>query len=709
LLISDLYPPFSTQQLALVSPDVEGSISLAGSTGTGKTSTAVARMVALARKGFSRGTVLILVPQRNLARSFYQAINSPDFPQGPLPVVLTIGGLSQRMVDLFWPLISGTAGFITSQNEPKFLTLETAQYYMAKLVGPMITAGEFQGLSLDPNRLYSQILDNLNKAAVIGFPHEEIGERLSDAWMGEPTQINHFIKAQEAATKFRHYCYQNNLLDFSLQIEVFFQHLWPSPLVRDYLRSQFSHLIFDNLEEDIPVTHDLVRDWMPEFDSALLIRNHNGGFRTFLGADPSSANTLAETCLKQYEFEENFQENSKIAALGSTLGKIIKQETLPPVLRLDRECFEIRQYRFSTEMVENVCLDIQDLLDSGKAQPGEIVIISPYLSDALRFSIQRKLEVLGIANRSTRPSRSLRSEPTVRTLLTLAKIAYPSWKLPITPFEVREMLLQVITNGDLNRADLLAKIIAPQLNRTRRLVNFSELIPEMQSRVTFVVGERYEIMRAWLENAIGDEVADLDVYFGKVFGELLAQKEFGFQGNMESAALIDQLITSARKFRHFARMDDRIVSEEVGKEYILMVESGVLAAQYLSPQDNAPENVVLLAPAYSFLMANRAVGYQFWLDAGSHGWWERLFQPLTQPYILSRQWPRRRKWTDADEFASNQESMARLVYGLLERCTGKVYFCTAGLNENGMEEKGWLLQCLQTLLKRLPAKGSNDV
>ncbi len=337
------------------------------------------------------------------------------------------------------------------------------------------------------------------------------------------------------------------------------------------------------------------------------------------------------------------------------------QESFPPVLHLDRECFEIRQYRFSTEMVEKVCLDIQDLLDSGKAQPGEIVIISPYMSDALRFSIQRKLEVLGIPNRSTRPSRSLGSEPTVRTLLTLAKIAYPSWKLPITPFEMREMLLQVITNGDLNRADLLAKIIAPQLNRTRRMVNFSELIPEMQSRVTFVVGERYELMRVWLETAIDDGSADLDVFFGKLFGELLTQKGFGFQGNMESAAQIDQLITSARKFRHFARMDDRIVSEEIGKEYIQMVESGVLAAQYLAPQDNAPENVVLLAPAYSFLMANRAVGYQFWLDAGSHGWWERLFQPLTQPYILSRQWPRGRKWTDADEFASNQESMARLV------------------------------------------------
>jgi hypothetical protein len=199
------------------------------------------------------------------------------------------------------------------------------------------------------------------------------------------------------------------------------------------------------------------------------------------------------------------------------------------------------------------------------------------------------------------------------------------------------------------------------------------------------------------------------VFFGKLFGELLTQKGFGYHENMESAALIDQLITSARKFRNFSKMDGQLVSEEIGKEYIQMVESGVLAAQYFTPQDDDPKEVVLLAPAYSFLMSNRAVGYQFWLDTGSQGWWERLFQPLTQPYVLSREWQRGRKWSDADEFASNQESMARLVNGLLERCTGKVFFCTTGLNESGMEEKGRLLYCLQTLLKRLPEQGSNDV
>ena len=80
-----------------------------------------------------------------------------------------------------------------------------------------------------------------------------------------------------------------------------------------------------------------------------------------------------------------------------------------------------------------------------------------------------------------------------------------------------------------------------------------------------------------------------------------------------------------------------------------MVRDGVVAAQYLRSWQRQPEDAVLLAPAYTFLMMNRPVDYQFWLEVGSTGWWERLYQPLTQPYVLSRGWEGGRQWTDSDE------------------------------------------------------------
>ena len=75
------------------------------------------------------------------------------------------------------------------------------------------------------------------------------------------------------------------------------------------------------------------------------------------------------------------------------------------------------------------------------------------------------------------------------------------------------------------------------------------------------------------------------------------------------------------------------------------------------------------------LMMNRPVTVQFWLDAGSSGWYERLSQPLTHPYVLSRAWEPGRMWSDADEVRTSQEALARLVSGLLRRCRERVVLC----------------------------------
>ena len=132
-----------------------------------------------------------------------------------------------------------------------------------------------------------------------------------------------------------------------------------------------------------------------------------------------------------------------------------------------------------------------------------------------------------------------------------------------------------------------------------------------------------------------------------------------------------------------------------------MVQDGVIAAQYVTSWQLQPEDAVLLAPAYTFLMRNRPVDVQFWLDVGSRGWWERLYQPLTQPYVLSRHWPRDALWTDADEHGARQETLHRLTQGLIRRCRRKVYLGLSGLGEHGLEQKGQLLQAIQRVLRRL--------
>ena len=148
-------------------------------------------------------------------------LRQPTTPAGGEVTIVTLGGLAQRTVELFWPLVAAEAGFAQPNRPPVFLTLETAQYFMARVVGPLLAEGYFDAIVVDRNRLYSQILDNLNKAALVGFPHTEIGARLAAAWTGESSQARVYAEAQECATRFRDYCLAHNLLDFSLQYELF--------------------------------------------------------------------------------------------------------------------------------------------------------------------------------------------------------------------------------------------------------------------------------------------------------------------------------------------------------------------------------------------------------------------------------------------------------------------------------------------------------
>jgi len=96
-------------------------------------------------------------------------------------------------------------------------------------------------------------------------------------------------------------------------------------------------------------------------------------------------------------------------------------------------------------------------------------------------------------------------------------------------------------------------------------------------------------------------------------------------------------------------------------------------------------------------MRNQPVTYQFWVDIGSQGWWSRLEQPLTQPYVLSRNWEPNKPWTDIEEYEVNQQSLARLTTGLLRRCRQHVNMCSVAYNEQGLEERGALLLALQNI------------
>jgi superfamily I DNA/RNA helicase len=688
-------------QQQIVSLPLQSKVFLQGQAGSGKTTAAVQRMIALIQRGVPAESILILVPQRSLAQPFKEVINTPQFQSGGEPAILTIGGLAQRMLTLFWPLVAKNAGFTSPDRPPHFLTLETAQYYLARLVEPLLQKGYFESVTIDPNRLYSQILDNLNKSAVVGFPPSEISSRLIQAWTGKPSQSIIYEQAQECALLFREFCYRQNLLDFSLQLSVFTDHLWPSLLCTQFLTSNYQHLIYDNAEEDYPVAHDIIQSWLPDFETALIITDSDGGFRSFMGADPVSADRFAAGCEKVVELQKSFVKTEELNLLENTLCTSLQEHRFENSISPDIEkAFSIHAFRFYPQVMDWISTQVFDLIHNQNIPAEEIVILTPFLSDSLRYSINTRFNEIGLKINTFRPSRSLKDEPAVKAVITLAKLAYPSWGLKPSKDEMRNAMLLTLEDCDYIRADLISQILFSAASGTLR--SFDPIKKEMQQRLTYVIGERFEKLRLWLENNASAGSLEIDIFISRLFGEILSQPGYKFHQNYDAAAAVNRLVESARKFRQVMAEDSQQSTDLTNKEYIRLVETGILSAQYLTDwTTQARAGAVLISPAFSYLMSNRPTRIQFWLDIGSQGWWTRLDQPLTHPYVLNRNWQSGRLWTDNHEHNANQQALARVASGLIRSCSDHIYMCTLSVNEQGNEERGALIMAVQSILRKL--------
>lgn len=687
-----------------------------GVAGTGKTTVGVQRLGHLLKNKTNANSITVMLPQLTLATPYTDLLDQPNIPAGGQVHITTLGGIARRAVGLFWSLLGNDSPFADRDKKPVFLSLETAQYFMARVVGAEIDKqGYFDTITVERGRIYSQIMDNLNKAALIdSFDFSEIGERLIDAWTGDHEQVRMYDDAQACMMLFRQYCYANSLLDFSLQIEIF-KRLWTHAPVKKWLFDQCRYIIADNVEEDNPFGHKILAEMVEQAQGALILYDSHAGYRQFLGSDAVDAvDTLKPLCENQIKFHQTFVQTPPMQAFSVVMDTVLTpdpdKKALPtPIPSQVRETFIYETFRYYPEMIDGVVAQVSDLIHHEDVKPSDIVIVAPYMSDALRFSLIQGLKEHGIPAQSHRPSRSLRQEPATQSLLTLAQLAHPQWNIRPTPFDVAYMFQQTIADIDLVRAQLLARNIY-RIEKNRPILNpFSTIKPEIQERITFLMGERYENMRGWLEQYQAGEPLALDHFLSRLFGEVLSQRGYGFHlydedwRDLDASTITSSLIQSAYKFRKMIEEADAFPTDKtLAQEYIEMVNDGIIADQYISNwQASHEHNVVLVAPAYTYLMGNRPVDYQFWLNVNGAGWAERLFQPLTNPHVLSLRWQKGAKWTDYHETLYAQQSLHRLIMGLLHRCRKGVYLTFSELSEQGYEQSGLLVQSFQKILRAM--------
>lgn len=658
-------PGWGADVVTVVNGPADGSSWIELPQGPGASELTLARLRALLEHHVRGDQILVLLPQRD-RRSLYEAPPGTDQP-GARPQVHTYYSLVSRLVRLFWPLAAEPAGFAQPRMAPVQLTYETAQYVMSQVTEPLLQQGFFEGLALRPQRILSQLLDNLNKAAVNGYQIGDVAPRLTAAWTGDQEHVVYLQQAQTCIEAFRQHCLLHNLLDVSLALEVFRRYLEPERVVEEYLNSHYRHVLVEGVEETVPVAQDFIARRVQSSDSAFLLYRRDGGFRVFLGVDPTGAAALKTHCDTTIAVADGAVR--QVHALGQALAERIDVRTHAGQANPPEHVHRLMA-RHRGGMVDAVAQEVVRLVAAGVAEPGDIAIIAPHADGVLRFLLSEALQAAQIPCAIVRRFESLREEPEVRVALALAALAYEGWRRRPHLSDITEALATCL-QIDPVRARLLARSGFEARSGRLRALGDDDTLAE---RVTPAALQGYETLRTWLEARRAGEVLPLDLFFRRLFGEVMSHPQLDPGVGVTFA----RLIASAAWFRRSvpALGDAGVTDLSAAEGYAAMVEEGVVSAAHAMPLASADAaSVLVVAPVYTYLLEERTARYQFWLDVGSISWWEPPHQPLTNPHVLARAWSADGRWTDAVDFDTRNRVLARLVRGLCSRADDTVYLC----------------------------------
>lgn len=693
---------FTQQQRSLIEADPVGRIFLSGKAGCGKSAAAAERVRFLMERSDAWPQILIFTPGRNY-NTPYQNLLSRD---GIRPQVTTYNSYVQNCLKLFWPLIAGETGFGRQKNYPMFLTIEAAQIIMAKLIRTKRNEGYFNGLTASPSRVFNQVMVAMHKCAAAEIPFENYAQIMQDSWGGDGALLPVFEQTLECGKLYRDVCLKNNLLDYSLQLEVFTNQLLPNSVFRSWLEAQHLHFIFDNMEEEVPAAHHFVREIAPLCNSMLLITDRDGGYRSFMGCDPLSAETLREICPVQLTFEESFVSSPALQAMEQViLDPKCSNRDLPVS---PRSAFSFASGHHYPEMIKKAVNDVANLVWVQGVKPKDIVILAPLVSDVLYTEMERGLWEQGIKVYLHRPSRPLLNERITRSLLTLCQIIKPIPGTQVRLLDIVQMAQCFIGGLDPMRGQL----IVGGMFRERKhddpaaveydIKPFASLSEEKKKRIPLEIADRFEILRTWIERQRKNKAISPERIVSEFFTDILIRD--GFVTDPETNLGIHKVADSMKKYKDV--LDYLEANENPGdfrpdwSDYFELVGLGMINAKYYEELYAQPENSVLISLTSAYLSMDRITDYQIWLNVGAPRWWERFYGELTNDAVLSRFWPRDKKWDALTAAAFNDSHMTRQVCGLLRRCRVQVKAYASELNEGGMEQKSKLLYLFSTLTRR---------
>ena len=693
LLLNDL-------QQAVVSAD--STLFLLGPAGSGKTTALQQRILHLLNKGEPAYTLLVIVADPRHRQSYSRFVQEQGIPFSDLKVV-HYPQLAQEMVTLFWPLVARSAGFTSGFRPPTYLGYDLSQLLMWHIVTPMLHSGAFADLRRRPQQIISQLLDTLNRAALNNLDIIEATQRQIETWTGEPNHIRNLEQAQIAATDFRNYCLKNNLLDLSLTIETFNKQIVRTDEAESrgeffaYFKERFRHLIVDNVEEQTPAGQAFISKLMDQTVSTTLAYDEGGGYRSFLAADPLGSSRFQTRSRRFFHFNTTVGIiPTGVRRLATIVDHYLNGSPPPsaepdPDLMVTPAITHVIKTRYRREMVFALADYLAQLIHRDDVPASEIAIVIPYLDEAMRYMLVQAFKERELPMSFVRRRGIPNEEPQVRAWLTWVALAHPLWGMIPSEYDVAEALSLSINSFDPVRSALAATHLFPK--NTLQLLPANTLLPTISERIGADRILLYEELRLWLEKNGNQHRLDHFIY--NLFTKLLSAESFHDPHRTDNAAICAWLVRMAERLCKAAPSLGLTTNDTVGRAFLMSIHKGLVTSHPPDTGDPPDPNGISVSTIYGYLLGGNPVRYQVWLETAASGWWDTPRQPLNNRFVLAESWDATQRWTMTEEVAVRNESLSRIVQGLVGRCREGVILATSDLDRRGQRQDGPLWRAFE--------------
>lgn len=576
---------------------------------------------------------------------------------------------------LFWPVVLKNCTKIEAKNpHPILIDTLTAHEIMREIVERMQKEGGFPDIKATSDSISLEVMHNFSRATSCLIDYHKIPDLLIQAHPDKnPTA---FKDMGAALCEYIDLLLSHGFIDYGLSLYLYNNCLRDTEIYRERFKERFKYLLADNLEESNPSVVSFISSFLDWFEEAYLAFSTDGGYSVVLGASPDyTLKELKERC-NIIELNNYYTSSDSLLSLSGALQANIEGGRAVTV----SSPVSLVECEYKSEMIDSAVDAVKKLIAKG-FKPGEISVIAPYLDPVSEELLVSNLSALGLRPFPLTNTGRLIDQPFIRNIVTLTMLAHPWWGINPNHSDLKDTFCACF-DMDPVRASILANFVESKKSLT-------SLDNKTTMRIGFGSREKYEKLLDWLSQY--NEEVPIDSFLKKLLWDYLIPLPTTRENIVATRRLID-MASGYIKIMEVIRP-----GEMYGRDFVIAIKRGIKGIEVL---EERPEDAIVIATPYSYLMNPIFSKAQIWLDASDIDWEDPDIRPLSNPYVFLPGW--KGTWTPAIEDMYSRLMLSKRIVNLLKRCSERLIVINCRLSSRFTEQGGMLMEYIQKTCRIVP-------